>query len=173
MAYKRTNWTNNQTPLNADNLNNIENGIVNEISNREAADAALQESINAKQNKLVAGTNITIDGDIISVTGGSASNLVDLTSVQSISGIKTFTNEVKTNQIANVNDNAMVRFKEIEGKNVFGGITYDCVLMGKSSRPFYSKNGSDFTGNELALISDIYSPSTTDEVIEMLSEVFD
>lgn len=95
------------------------------------------------------------DGAIESVdVGADTSNLVDLTSAQSVSGVKTFTNEVKTNQIANVNDNAMVRFKETEGKNVFGGISYDCVLMGKSKRPFYSKDGSDFSGSELALLED-------------------
>lgn len=95
------------------------------------------------------------DGAIESVdVGADTSNLVDLISTQSISGVKTFTNEVKTNQIANVNDNAMVRFKETEGKNVFGGISYDCVLMGKSERPFYSKDGSDFSGSELALLKD-------------------
>lgn len=96
------------------------------------------------------------DGAVESVdVGADTSNLVDLTSAQSIGGVKTFTSEVKTNQIANVNDNAMVRFKETEGKNVFGGISYDCVLMGKSSRPFYSKDGSDFNGNEVALMSDV------------------
>lgn len=29
MAYNKTNWINNQTPINADNLNNIEQGISN------------------------------------------------------------------------------------------------------------------------------------------------
>ena len=96
------------------------------------------------------------DGAVESVeVGADTSNSVDLTSAQTISGVKTFTSEIKTNQIANENDNAMVRFKETEGKNVFGGITYDCVLMGKSSRPFYSNNGSDFSGNEIALMSDV------------------
>lgn len=31
--YSKTNWVNNSTPVNADNLNNIENGIYNLYSN--------------------------------------------------------------------------------------------------------------------------------------------
>lgn len=27
MAYNKTTWINNETPINADNLNNIENGV--------------------------------------------------------------------------------------------------------------------------------------------------
>ena len=62
---------------------------------------------------------------------------------------------IKTNEIDNYNGNALVRFKFGEGKNVFGGVNYDTVLMGKSTRPYYSKSGSDFSGSELALMSDV------------------
>lgn len=76
---------------------------------------------------------------------------------QTISGTKTFTSHVKTDEVDNTNGNAMVRYKSTEGKNVFGGVNYGCVLMGSTDRPYYSKDGSDFNGVELALKSDITS----------------
>ena len=54
MAYKRVNWENlpsTNTPVNADNLNKMDEGIAN-------ADT----KINAKQDKLTAGTGIEITG---------------------------------------------------------------------------------------------------------------
>jgi hypothetical protein len=63
-------------------------------------------------------------------------------------------NVIKANEIDNYNGNALVRFKFDEGKNVFGGVNYDTVIMGKSDRPYYSKSGSNFSGSELALKSD-------------------
>ena len=53
-----------------------------------------------KQNKLTAGTNITITGDVISSTGGGGgggtpSNMVTTDTAQTITGIKTFTNGIK------------------------------------------------------------------------------
>ncbi|WP_300180792.1 hypothetical protein [uncultured Aliivibrio sp.] len=55
-----------------------------------------------KQNKLTAGTNITITGDVISSTGGGGgggtpSNMVTTDTAQTITGIKTFTNGIKIN----------------------------------------------------------------------------
>ena len=91
------------------------------------------------------------------------SNVVHLTGSETITGAKTFNESItiksdktiKTNEIDNYNGNALVRFKSIEGKNVFGGVNYDAVLMGTSDRPYYSKSGSDFSGSELALMSDV------------------
>ena len=74
---------------------------------------------------------------------------------QTITGQKTFSQPVKADEIDNANGNALVRYKATEGKNVFGGVNYDNVLMGKSDRPFYSKDGSDFNGSEMALKSDV------------------
>ena len=55
-----------------------------------------------KQNKLTAGTNITITDDVISSTGGGGgggtpSNMVTTDTAQTITGIKTFTNGIKIN----------------------------------------------------------------------------
>lgn len=79
---------------------------------------------------------------------------VTTNTAQTISGAKTFSNPIKVDEIDNSNGNAMVRYKSSEAKNVFGGVNYDNVLMGKSDRPYYSKDGSDFVGVEIALKSD-------------------
>ena len=123
MSYKRTNWVNNQTPLNADNLNNIEDGI--------------------EENKT------------------SLNSKVDIASTQTITGQKTFTAHIKNDEIDNTNGNAMVRYKSTENKVVLGGSTIPTTIMGSGDRPTYSKNGSDFTGNELALLSDVIKMNAT------------
>lgn len=136
----------------------LQGNITKEKEDRVSADNTLQENIDAKQDKLTAGDNIKIEGNVISATGGSTPiDYVDLSSEQTISGIKTFTNEVKTNQIANVNDNAMLRYKESENKVVVGGSTIPTTIMGSGDRPTYSKDGSDFNGSPLALLSDVRS----------------
>lgn len=73
----------------------------------------------------------------------------------------TMTGNLKVDEIDNTYGNALVRYKSTESKNVFGGSNYDCVLMGNSTRPYYSNNGSDFSGNELALKSDIDTKQDT------------
>lgn len=57
MAYSKTTWVNGQTPINDTNLNKIENEL-------EALDTG-------KQNTLTPGTNITIENNVISATGGA------------------------------------------------------------------------------------------------------
>ena len=64
---------------------------------------------------------------------------------------------VKADEMDNLNGNALVRYKATEGKNVFGGVNYPAVLMGSAERPYYSKDGADFTGAEIALASDLAS----------------
>ncbi len=86
---------------------------------------------------------------------------VDLTSAQTVSGVKTFSNYIKTPQVANSNGNALVREKSTEGKSVFGNDSSAAVLMGNTDRPYYSKSGSDFNGVELALKSDITGGGST------------
>ena len=73
----------------------------------------------------------------------------------------TMSGNLKVDEIDNTNGNALVRYKSTESKNVFGGSNYDCVLMGNGTRPYYSNNGSDFSGNELALKSDIDTKQDT------------
>lgn len=85
------------------------------------------------------------------------SDYVTINTAQTISGDKTFTGLVKTNEIDNTNGNALVRYKSTEAVNVYGGANYNCLLMGKGDRPYYSKDGSDFTGEALLLAKDIES----------------
>lgn len=62
IEYNKTNWVNEQTRLNAENMNNIENGIEN-ISKQCNQN---ENKIETKQDKLVSGTNIkTINGQTI------------------------------------------------------------------------------------------------------------
>ena len=97
---------------------------------------------------------LDLDG-VKTVWDKSKQKYVNVEDTQSITGVKTFTNEIKTNQIANVNDNAMVRYKETENKVVIGGSTIPTTIMGSGDRPTYSKDGSDFDGKPLALLSDV------------------
>ncbi len=86
---------------------------------------------------------------------GASGDAVTIDTKQTITGAKTFKSPIKTNEIDNESGNALLRYKETEAKNVVGGVNYDLTLMGKSDRPKYSKDGSDFEGEELALYSDI------------------
>ena len=74
---------------------------------------------------------------------------------QTVDGIKTFSNYIKTPQVASVEGKGLVRYKETEGKSVYGNDSTGNVLMGNTDRPSYSKSGSDFNGSELALLSDL------------------
>ena len=89
--------------------------------------------------------------------GGTSENAVTINTAQTITGSKTFKQPIKVNEIDNENGNAMLRYKETEGKNVVGGSNYPLTLMGSGDRPSYSKDGSDFEGNPLALKSDVDS----------------
>lgn len=72
-------------------------------------------------------------------------------------GTETHKGIIKTNEIDNLNGNAIVRYKDTEGKTVIGTSEKPTVLMGSTDRPYYSKDGSDFNGTELALKSDVPS----------------
>lgn len=88
------------------------------------------------------GSDINVDARLV-ITDGLLTNT------------GTFDNYVLTDNINNTNGNAMVRYKSTENKVVLGGSTIPTTIMGSGDRPTYSKNGSDFTGNELALKSDV------------------
>ncbi len=80
---------------------------------------------------------------------------VHLSDAQTITGAKTFSSPIKTEEIDNTSGNAMLRNKSTEGAIVLGSSAKKAVIMGSGDRPTYSKDGSDFTGSELALKSDI------------------
>lgn len=80
---------------------------------------------------------------------------------QDIKGIKTFTQYIKTPQVASTDGKGLVRYKSTEVKSVFGNDSSAVVLMGNTNRPYYSKSGSDFTGSEIALKSDVSSLEST------------
>ena len=78
--------TNIRVESNSNNLTNIKSDIVDINKDIEGINTALEgkqtkgdyatkEQLEAKQDKLTAGTNITIDGNVISATGGSGSTV--------------------------------------------------------------------------------------------------
>lgn len=119
-----------------DNLNtsvsNNTSAISTETTNRQSADNTLQTNID------------TLDGQVVKLG-------ID----QTIPSIKTFSNYIKTPQVASVEGKGLVRYKETEGKSVYGNDSTGNVLMGNTDRPSYSKSGSDFTGTDLALYNDV------------------
>jgi len=58
MAYKRTTWVNNETKLNAQNLNNIEDGIVEAKESANSATSAA-EAANTRANEALQKANST------------------------------------------------------------------------------------------------------------------
>ncbi len=110
------------------------------------------------------------DGDVYTIKFADASTLVDLTTAQSISGAKTFTNKIKTNTINNESDNAMAR--TTDSKVVLGNATNPTTIMGSGDRPTYSKSGSDLTGVPLALLSDCGSGGGTKIYRHMIEATF-
>ena len=92
------------------------------ISNitKNAADILLKadktELVN-KQDKLTAGTNISIVDNVISSTGGGGGGDVTIDTAQNITGIKTFTNGIKNNLVE-------VNGKSLIVKNSGGGSNY-------------------------------------------------
>lgn len=70
-------------------------------------------------------------------------------------GTETHKGIIKTNEIDNLNGNAILRYKDTENKVVVGTSEKPAMIMGSTDRPYYSKDGSDFTGEELALKSDV------------------
>ena len=144
-------------------------GVMDDYYTNTQVDTKISEASSAADSKISAlsssvDTKISaVSSDVDSKVSDLDSKVVHKTGVETISGQKTFNDiltvksdkYIKTNEIDNTSGNALVRFKSTEGKNVFGGIGYDNVLMGKSTRPYYSKDGSDFSGTELALKSDV------------------
>lgn len=113
----------------------------------------LNAEFTAIDNKIVAEATTRKNADDALIA--AFANYVTLATEQTISGIKTFSNYIKTPQVANSNGNALVRYKDTEVKSVFGNDSSAAVLMGNADRPYYSKIGSDFDGSQIALLSDI------------------
>ncbi|WP_283393141.1 hypothetical protein [Photobacterium phosphoreum] len=85
-------------------------------------------NVDSKQDKLTAGTNITIADNVISASGGSGGG-VSLDTAQTITGIKTFSNGIKNNLIEVdgksliiKNSNTAASYLEIE--SVYSGSGY-------------------------------------------------
>ena len=141
--------------------------LSNETAERKNAISSIQEDLTTLDNSLLStnGRVNTLENEMVNAQEDISSNktnietilssYIDKSSAQTITGSKIFKQPIKTNEIDNENGNSMLRYKETEGKNVVGGSNYPLTLMGSEDRPTYSKNGSDFNGNALALKSDV------------------
>lgn len=89
--------------------------------------------------------------------GGTSKNAVTIDTAQTITGAKAFSKPIAVDEIDNSKGNAMARYKETENKIVLGSSNFPTVLMGSDDRPYYSKDGSDFDGEEMALMDDVTS----------------
>lgn len=116
-------------------------------------------------------TYSAVRGDqMASYVTSAIGDMVTKSTAQTVSGQKTFSSAIKADELDNSSGNALVRYKSAEGKNVFGGVNFPAVIMGKDARPYYSKSGSDFAGSEIALLSDFSSYVTTDTVQTITAE---
>lgn len=113
------------------------------------------------QFKTFNGYSIVGEGDVaVEIT----SDCVKISGDQTIEGVKTFKDPIHGNQLANENGGAIVRYKDTENITVLGGVGSHATIMGSETRPTYSKDGSDFTGVELALKSDVDDKINFDEI---------
>ncbi len=143
------NRTSSDTALQT-NINTVSDSLSSEITNRTKADEVLQTNITTEIANRQSADN-TLQSNIDALDG----QVVKLGTDQTIPSIKTFSNYIKTPQVASVEGKRLVRYKEAEGKSVYGNDSTGNVLMGNTDRPSYSKSGSDFTGTDLALYSDV------------------
>lgn len=104
------------------------------------------------QFKTVNGVSLIGEGDI---TMGTLSKYVMTSGDQTIAGVKTFSDPIHSNQLANEDGGALVRYKDTENASVFGGVNSKAVVMGSGDRPSYSKDGADFGGKDIALVEDV------------------
>ncbi len=85
------------------------------------------------------------------------SDFVTMSTEQTITAKKKFTAAVKADSINDSNNYGMVRYRTYNSgtQHIFGDSNATAVIMGSSARPFYSSSGTDFSGSELALKSDL------------------
>ena len=109
----------------------------------------LQEQINSKQDKLIAGNNITIVDNVISATGGSGtggtSDYNDLENKPKINGVELVGDvsledlgieipDIPENEIPEVNSKHNYKVDEIEDNRIDGKFVYDNFELGYTYR---------------------------------------
>lgn len=113
-----------------------------------------------------AGNGIDITNDIISVDNTVAmktdipTNYVTTDTAQTITGIKTFSDSIKTDTVYNTNNNPTLQIYNTTIR--VGNSNYGLKLLGDSTRPEYSMDGGT-NYNQLALLSDM--PTVNDPTI--------
>ena len=133
-----------------------ENPTMCDVAERDSAGNVIKDTYVSKSDieseaSLRANADTLLQGQIDVLSKSK----VGLSGDETISGTKTFSSPIKTDEIDNTNGNAIARYKSTENKVVLGGSTIPTTIMGSGDRPTYSKNGSDFDGEPLALLSDV------------------
>lgn len=116
MAYTKTNWVNGVTPVNADNMNKIEDGVANALAKPDAvlsSNELVGVGINGEQVRVQLGEGLTLSGDTspytLSASGGTQlyKHVVD-TTIGFITIISTINTEIdNSNKLNTVMDNAI------------------------------------------------------------------
>ena len=147
-TFKLTDGTTKTATCKAITLTDDEKAIVNGLVGQVTAST---DGITFSKAVTFAG-NIVIKGN--EIHNGYASFLGDEShaGAEMHKGEATFTN-LKTDDVTATDGQGLLSY---DGTNiVLGSSAKKAVIMGSGDRPTYSKDGSDFTGSELALKSDV------------------
>lgn len=115
-----------------------------------------------KQDKLTAGNNITIEGNVISATGGAApENMVTTDTTQEITGSKLFSNGLKVGGYAGISDNNGEQFICVDPSH--NGWTIGCQNSGGWFSNVHIKRGA--SGDYINIDSGNISEYMPDNVV--------
>lgn len=128
-----------QVTTNTNNIKSLQDSAVN------------KSELDKKQDKLTAGSNITIENNVISATGGSSApdNMVTTNTTQTISGVKTFTNTLNINSTEG-NSSLRLLYSPIGGSLT----NSELLNLGNTSFKKMSFGIDDFTINLLGTYKD-------------------
>ena len=137
-------WSQNVDPLVANEIDNKYGNAILSSNSTDVGlgDGALNVSVTAKQEfQLDAGDNSAL---IVSHDYDTNTTTTKITH-----------GPLQVDEVDNSNSNAMLRYKSTENKVVVGTSENPLTLMGSGDRPTYSKDGSDFSGVNIPVETDI------------------
>lgn len=153
-------WSQNTDPL-----------VANEIDNKygDTIVASSNSSVQIGDNTLDIGMVAAYDFQLD--VGDNSALKVSYDYDTNITTTKITHGPLQVDEIDNSNGNAMLRYKSTENKVVVGTSEKPLTLMGSGDRPTYSKNGSDFSGEEITIKTDIKNITINNPCINLASNV--